>query len=92
MRRIEGARNNPMPFMSSTCAAAAMPWACVAGWTGSRPWRLPVIWDSVDFISFLFEQAVQSSRSLKGRLMTQLEPDVRAATKPWLVAVRGGRW
>ncbi len=33
----------------------------------------PIIWDSVDCISLLFEQAAQQSKSLKGRLMTQFE-------------------
>jgi polysaccharide biosynthesis protein PslH len=35
--------------------------------------RLPVIWDSVDCISHLFQQAAQHSRSRKGRLLTRLE-------------------
>lgn len=35
--------------------------------------NIPVIWDSVDSISHLFEQAAENSRSLKGRLMTKLE-------------------
>lgn len=35
--------------------------------------RIPVVWDSVDCISYLFEQAAQSSKSLKGRMMTRLE-------------------
>lgn len=34
---------------------------------------VPVIWDSVDCISHLFQQAVQNSRSLKGRLLTGLD-------------------
>lgn len=38
---------------------------------GERP--IPVIWDSVDCISYLFQQAQQQSRSLFGRLMTRLE-------------------
>lgn len=46
---------------------------------------LPVIWDSVDSISFLFEQAVQSSRSLRGRLMTQLELGRTRRHEAWLV-------
>jgi sugar transferase (PEP-CTERM/EpsH1 system associated) len=33
----------------------------------------PVVWDSVDCISYLFEQAAEGSRSLKGRLMTRLD-------------------
>lgn len=42
---------------------------------GSRGATLPVpiIWDSVDCISHLFQQAAQHSRSLRGRLMTQLD-------------------
>lgn len=35
--------------------------------------HVPIIWDSVDSISHLFEQAALISRSLKGRLMTRLE-------------------
>src|SRR5450759_2825547 len=34
---------------------------------------LPVVWDSVDCISYLFEQAAQHSRSAFGRLMTRFE-------------------
>lgn len=33
----------------------------------------PVIWDSVDCISHLFQQASEQSRSLKGRVMTRLD-------------------
>ncbi len=33
----------------------------------------PVVWDSVDCISHLFQQAVQNSRSRKGRLITGLD-------------------
>ncbi|MCX6044216.1 MAG: glycosyltransferase [Chloroflexi bacterium] len=33
----------------------------------------PIVWDSVDCISHLFEQAVQNSRSRKGRLLTGLD-------------------
>ncbi len=33
----------------------------------------PVVWDSVDCISHLFEQAAQNSRSLKGRFLTGLD-------------------
>jgi sugar transferase (PEP-CTERM/EpsH1 system associated) len=35
--------------------------------------RLPMVWDSVDCISYLFEQAATYSRSLKGRLLTAFE-------------------
>lgn len=34
---------------------------------------IPVVWDSVDCISHLFQQAAQASRSRKGRLLTQLD-------------------
>ena len=35
--------------------------------------NVPVIWDSVDSISHLFEQAAQNSLSWRGKLMTRLE-------------------
>jgi glycosyltransferase involved in cell wall biosynthesis len=35
--------------------------------------HVPVVWDSVDCISHLFQQAAQHSRSLQGRLMTRLD-------------------
>lgn len=35
--------------------------------------NIPIIWDSVDSISHLFEQAAQTSRSVKGKIMTRLE-------------------
>lgn len=50
-----------------------------------RALRLPIIWDSVDSISFLFEQAVQSSRTLRGRLMTRLELERTRRHEAWLV-------
>lgn len=34
---------------------------------------IPIVWDSVDCISHLFERAATGSRSLKGRLMTRAE-------------------
>jgi glycosyltransferase involved in cell wall biosynthesis len=34
---------------------------------------VPIVWDSVDCISHLFQQAAQYSRSLRGRLMTRLD-------------------
>jgi len=39
----------------------------------SRRPELPIVWDSVDCISFLFAQAAGQSRSLLGRLMTGFE-------------------
>lgn len=35
--------------------------------------RTPVVWDSVDCISHLFEQAVQHSRSRQGQFLTRLD-------------------
>ncbi len=35
--------------------------------------RLPIVWDSVDCISYLFEQAAAYSRSLRSRLLTLFE-------------------
>lgn len=46
---------------------------------------LPVVWDSVDSISHLFAQAAQSSRSLKGRLMTALELKRTQQHEAWLL-------
>lgn len=40
--------------------------------TGSR-FAIPIVWDSVDCITYLFEQAAAHSRSRKGRLMARLE-------------------
>ena len=45
----------------------------------------PIIWDSVDCISHLFAQAVTGSRSLKGRLMTQMELPRTRRYEGWLV-------
>jgi glycosyltransferase involved in cell wall biosynthesis len=36
-------------------------------------WQIPIVWDSVDSITHLFEQASQQSQSLKGKLMTGFE-------------------
>jgi len=55
----------------------AKPWTCL-----SRP---PVIWDSVDCISYLFEQAARSSRSVFGRLKTRLDLDRTRQYEGWLV-------
>lgn len=35
--------------------------------------QLPIVWDSVDCISYLFEQSARASRSAFGRLVTRLE-------------------
>lgn len=47
--------------------------------------RPPMIWDSVDSISFLFEQAVKSSRALRGRLITGIELGRTRRHEAWLV-------
>lgn len=49
--------------------------------------RCPIVWDSVDSISYLFEQAVQSSRSLKARLMTWIELQRTRRHEAWLVGL-----
>jgi glycosyltransferase involved in cell wall biosynthesis len=46
---------------------------------------IPVVWDSVDCISYLFEQAARDSRSLQGRLMTRLELTRTRRYEGWLV-------
>lgn len=40
---------------------------------GLRLEGLPVVWDSVDCISYLFEQAARDSRSLTGKWMTRFD-------------------
>jgi glycosyltransferase involved in cell wall biosynthesis len=51
---------------------------------GSNP-RVGFIWDSVDCISYLFEQAAHSSRSLFGKLVTPLELSRTRRYEGWLV-------
>ena len=45
----------------------------------------PIVWDSVDCISHLFEQAAQNSRSVSGRLMTLLDLKRTRQYEGWLV-------
>ncbi len=47
--------------------------------------RLPVVWDSVDCISHLFEQSARQSRSIKSRLMTRLDLERTRRYEGWLV-------
>jgi polysaccharide biosynthesis protein PslH len=47
--------------------------------------QTPIVWDSVDCISYLFEQAARSSRSLFGRLVTRLELNRTRRYEGWLV-------
>ena len=53
--------------------------------SGSSRIHIPIVWDSVDCISYLFEQAAQQSRSLKGRLMTRMELGRTRRYEGWLV-------
>ena len=57
----------------------------VAMWAAANGRRPPVVWDSVDCISHLFEQAARSSRSLFGRLVTRLELSRTRRYEGWLV-------
>lgn len=57
---VEHLRGSPYALQARSLLFAARP-------------SVPVVWDSVDSISFLFEQAARQSRSLKSRLMTRVE-------------------
>jgi sugar transferase (PEP-CTERM/EpsH1 system associated) len=46
---------------------------------------IPIVWDSVDSISYLFAQAVAHSRSLFGKWMTRLELGRTRHYEGWLV-------
>ena len=46
---------------------------------------IPVVWDSVDSITHLFEQTAQQSQSLSSRLMTRLELGRTRRYERWLV-------
>jgi sugar transferase (PEP-CTERM/EpsH1 system associated) len=46
---------------------------------------IPIVWDSVDCISHLFEQASEHSRTLFGRLMTRLELPRTRRYEAWLL-------
>ncbi len=45
----------------------------------------PVVWDSVDCISYLFEQSARDSQSLSGRLMSRLDLGRTRRYEGWLV-------
>jgi glycosyltransferase involved in cell wall biosynthesis len=47
--------------------------------------KIPVVWDSVDCITYLFEQAAQQSQSLFGKLVTRLELGRTRRYEGWLV-------
>jgi polysaccharide biosynthesis protein PslH len=46
--------------------------------------RTPIVWDSVDCITYLFEQAARRSQSLRSRLMTSLELGRTRKYEGWL--------
>lgn len=49
---------------------------------GDRP--APIVWDSVDCISYLFDQAAHHSRSLPGRLMARADLERTRRYEAWL--------
>lgn len=51
----------------------------------ATPGAPPVVWDSVDCISYLFAQAAERSRSRSGRLMTRLELARTRRYEGWLL-------
>jgi sugar transferase (PEP-CTERM/EpsH1 system associated) len=52
----------------------------------NRKSKIPIVWDSVDSITHLFEQAAQQSQSTKGRLMTSFELPRTRKHEGWLAA------
>ncbi len=48
--------------------------------------RLPIVWDSVDCISYLFEQAADQSESLFGRWVTRFELERTRHYEGWLLS------
>lgn len=52
----------------------------------NRNSKIPVVWDSVDSITHLFEQAAQQSQSAKGKLMTAFELPRTRRHEGWLAA------
>jgi glycosyltransferase involved in cell wall biosynthesis len=51
---------------------------------GNRKSQIPLVWDSVDSITHLFEQAARQSQSAKGKLMTSLELPRTRRYEGWL--------
>ncbi len=49
------------------------------------PCSPPIVWDAVDSITHLFEQAAQQSQSLKGRVMTKMELGRTRRYETWLL-------
>lgn len=54
--------------------------------TQSSKLTTPIVWDSVDSITHLFEQAAQQSQSAKGKLMTAFELPRTRRHEGWLAA------
>jgi sugar transferase (PEP-CTERM/EpsH1 system associated) len=52
----------------------------------NRQSKIPLVWDSVDSITHLFEQAAQQSQSTKGKLMTSFELPRTRRHEGWLAA------
>ncbi|HSF81090.1 MAG TPA: glycosyltransferase [Anaerolineales bacterium] len=52
----------------------------------AHPSQIPVVWDSVDCISYLFEQASGQSRSIFGRFVTRLDLERTRRYEGWLAS------
>ena len=59
-------------------------WTTSADMIGDRTDRPPLVWDSVDCISLLFEKAARSSRSAFGRLATTIDLPRTRKYEGWL--------
>ncbi|MGB8648017.1 MAG: glycosyltransferase [Anaerolineae bacterium] len=53
---------------------------------GAPAGQMRIVWDSVDCISYLFEQAIRESKSLFGRFVTQVELPRTRWYEAWLVS------
>ncbi len=53
--------------------------------TKNRKSKIPIVWDSVDCITYLFEQAAQQSQSPSSKLITRLELGRTRRYEGWLV-------
>ena len=70
--------------MSSTCAAHPLA-RIYSPLIRNRQSGIPIVWDSVDCISYLFEQASHSSHNLPSRLMARFELTRTCRYEAWLV-------
>ena len=71
---LKSAIRNPQPAIRSPQSAIRNPQSAI-----------PIVWDSVDCISYLFEQAARDSRSPFGKLITRLELTRTRRYEAWLV-------